>query len=130
MSAPSLRHYGKADPYVKSYSAYSNWLKKKSGIDSFTELILKLLNEGAVVLSVGNHEVSVWGIDLKDGRADYIYITNSDDKRTRLHKIKLEVSGNSVLLGELIDGAAPNLHNGQGRRINDLTGLKAYPAKK
>lgn len=121
--------YRTANSYVQSYGSYSNWHQKK-GIESFTELILRLLDEGAVVLSVGGHEVSVWGIDLKDGRADYIYITNSDDRQVRLHKIKLQVEGNYVLLAELIDGAAPNPFNVKRQRIDDLMGLKAYPAKK
>lgn len=60
----------------------------------------------------------------------FLCVTHSGDRQVRLHKIKLQVEGNYVLLAELIDGAAPNPFNGKGRRINDLTGLKAYPAKK
>ncbi|MDO5105159.1 hypothetical protein [Capnocytophaga sp.] len=113
--------YGKDNSYIQQYSSYSYW-HSKDGIKSFTKLIVELLNEGAVTLTVGGHEVSVWGVDLKNGIADYIYITNSDDKVYKLHKIKLEAENNYVNLGEKIAGT-----NGvQYKRVIRLTVLKAY----
>ncbi len=118
-----------ASEYVISYGAYSNWeYDVKKGIHNddatmwknFSALVTRLLDEGAVALSVDSHETTLWGCELKDRLVTRVYIANSDDNVTTLTGYDIRISGGRVHLDKY-----PGKTNDPTSIIR-LTGLKAY----
>ncbi len=121
-----------ASEFVIPYGAWSNWeYDVKQGVHNddatrwkrFSELILRLLDEGAVALSVDSHETTLWGCDVKDRLVTRVYITNSDDKITTLAGYDIRSSGGRIHLDKY-----PGKTNDPTGIIR-LTGLKAYEKK-
>lgn len=112
--------------YVEEFGAYSGWIlpsreEKKSMHKIFSELFMRLIDEGATALSIDSHELTAWGYDVEEGLVTRIYVTNSDDGgNPRLASYKVEKRGDDI---HLID--YPGKTN-QPTQIIRFTRMKAY----
>lgn len=111
--------------YVEEIGAYSGWVvpSREEGVDmhlKFSQLFMRLIDEGATALSIDSHELTAWGYDVTDGLVTRIYVTNSDDGGRNLASYKVAKRGDDI---HLIDYPGKTSHPTQ---IIRFTRMKAY----